>query len=798
MPITWYLSSPTAIPDGITRYGWYGGPGTPAANFDGWEQSVGGFASGSMFGTYNPIVSSHLATSSPLIMDATFTLTGLDGTVGVTIEVDETVTTTNNTVYFAVVEDIQGTHSVNLARMTLAEEPFTLTTPGESVYLTRDFTLSSTWAVENIGVVIFVQSSNGTRPVLQSCSAVADYAGTIHVDADPDGLDAGWHMEGPFGFVQDRTNDAEMTVFAAGEYTITWQPVEGWTSPPVLVETLILEEDGEIFFDAVYTDGPFTGRTDGVLGNAGTADQSVALRDFDGDGDLDIAVGSLGAPDLLMINGAGSFTASTQPMLAGNDSTVHLAWGDMDNDGHPDLYSARQGEANVLLRNDGAGGFTDATFGGLGDAGPASGASWVDFNRDGKLDLYLVNTDAADALLTNLGENAGTYYFFPHGWGPESAGKSAVWGDYDDDGDQDYYLLNSYEANELYEFDGNNTFWEANIPVLLEDVGGGAGAAWGDYDNDGDLDLYFTNYGSTDRLIRQTSSGWSLVDGGPLGDEGFGRGVAWGDLDNDGDLDLFLARHGQYDRFLRNDGGGTFVNVPLGIDASAGHANGCALGDMDGDGDLDIYVVNDGDPNVLLVNGMGDGNHWLHLDLVGDDCNRDAVGARVNLYAGGQTQIREVNGGTGYRSQNSPTVEFGLGATAAVDSVVVRWPCGTEESWTTLAVDQRHTLVENGSTTDAPPAAVASLRLHPARPNPFNPRTEVRFELPAAGRAVLEVYDLAGRRVRTLIDGDLPAGPHTAVWSGDDDEGRPAATGTYLMRLRHAGAMEVQRATLVK
>jgi len=798
VPITWYLTSPYDTPEGTGRWSWYGGPGTPAAFFDGYDDIIGGQESGSMYSTYQPIVGAHLGDESPLIVEAFYTLIGLEGALSVTIEVDQAVTTTNNVVQFAVFENnIIG--EVNLARDVLAPEPFTLTTPGQSVVLNRAFTVSPSWAVENLGVAVFVQSEAGDKRVLQAALAVPDYAGLIHVDANPEGLDAPWTLAGPDGFVQERINDASLPVFSAGEYTITWGAVEGWTTPVPALETLTLVEDGELLFTGLYTGGPFVGESGGDLGNASGADQGVALRDWDGDGDLDIAVACRGTADLLLSNQSGNaFSAVPSPLLAGTAASTSIAWGDFDDDGHPDLYIARDGEANALLRNDGAGGFVDVTFSDAGDTGPASTAIWTDFNRDGNLDLYVVNTGQMDRYLMNLGLVGGNYLFFTYGSGNEGSGVAAAWADYDDDGDQDFYLTRSFAANVLYQYDGVSPFGEATVPTVLSDVGGGAGCAWGDYDNDGDLDLYFANDGSRDRLVRQTTTSWSLVLGGALEDPGHGRGVAWGDLDNDGDLDLYIARHGEYDRFLRNDGG-VFVNVPLGIDATAGLANGVALGDTDGDGDLDVYVGNESGPNVLLINQLDNGNHWLHVDLVGDDCNRDAVGARVRLVAGSLSLMREVNGGSGFRSQDSPTVEFGLGAAATADSVIVRWPCGGEEVFTDLAADQKLTVVENGTTAVQPPQTPApELRLMPARPNPFNPRTEVVFDLPYGGRAHLAVYDVCGRLVRTLSTGELPAGRNRVVWSGDDDAGRPVATGTYLLRLRQGGHAAVRRVTLMK
>ena len=261
---------------------------------------------------------------------------------------------------------------------------------------------------------------------------------------------------------------------------------------------------------------------------------------------------------------------------------------------------------------------------------------------------------------------------------------------------------------------------------------------------------------------------------------------------------IILARHGEPDLVLRNDGGGDFVRVPTGVAAVSGAAEGVALGDLDGDGALDIYVANDGGPSVLLHNGMAAGNHWLHLDLAASGANASAVGARIWLTAGGVRQMREVGAGGGYLSQDSPTVEFGLGAVAIADTLRIRWPDGQQQVVTGLAADRRLN-VRQGVPVAAPPLPVRALRLHEPFPNPFNPATTLRYELPRTGRVELRVYDVAGRLVRTLRSGEVEAaGPREAVWDGRDDAGRSAAAGAYVVRLSTDGEVRSRRLLLVK
>ncbi|KPJ64694.1 hypothetical protein AMJ44_12275 [candidate division WOR-1 bacterium DG_54_3] len=202
------------------------------------------------------------------------------------------------------------------------------------------------------------------------------------------------------------------------------------------------------------------------------------------------------------------------------------------------------------------------------------------------------NADWVDLTYPPLGEN--TNY---------SAG--LAWGDYDGDGDLDVYLTHSWYPNELFRNEGGGVFVDATSGPL-GDADGGSGVAWGDYDNDGDLDLYLSNCGTANKLFRNDGGG-VFVDAtsGPLGDAGCGMGVTWGDFDNDGDLDLYLANDATANKLFRNDGGGSFVDATSGPLGDTGNSWTVACGDYDNDGDLDIYIVNWNNANKLLRNDGG-------------------------------------------------------------------------------------------------------------------------------------------------------------------------------------------------
>jgi len=561
---------------------------------------------------------------------------------------------------------------------------------------------------------------------------------------------------------------------------------------PAVDQAITVVEPAFLFVDA----------TSGPLGDAGVG-KGVAWGDYDNDGDLDLFVTSFDQTNQLIRNdGGGVFTdVTTGPLGGPPGNSAASAWGDYDNDGDLDLYVVRNNGPNQLIRNDGGGVFVDATSGPLGDAGNGGTVAWTDFDNDGNLDLYLSNAGMANRLFRN--EGAGVFVDVTSGpLGDTGSGWSATWADYDNDGDPDLYLTNYGSLNHLYRNDGGGAFTDVTSGPL-GGLGDSLGAAWGDYDNDGDFDLYVVSDITPNMLLRNDGEDvFTDVTTGQLAGLEGGRGVAWGDYDNDGDLDLYLANLGQPNKLLRNDGSGVFADATIGALGDTGQARGVAWGDYDNDGDLDLYVVNQDGPNRLLRNEAAAGNHWLQVKLEGTVSNRAAIGARVRMVAGGVSQIRQVAGGTGLQSQDAMVVSLGLGAVSAIDSLIVRWPSGIVQVVEPVpAVDQLIAVVESSGVTavEQPDGgAPLAFRLVGAFPNPFNPSTTIRFDLPRSSQVELMIYDVAGRRVRTLVRETREAGPHEVTWRGLDERGRPVVSGVYFCRLRAGNQEETSRVTLLK
>ena len=308
--------------------------------------------------------------------------------------------------------------------------------------------------------------------------------------------------------------------------------------------------------------------------------------------------------------------------------------------------------------------------------------------------------------------------------------------DYDNDGWSDLYVANDAVPNFLYHNEGGGRFSE---------VGGLAGVAYGqdgqeeagmgvdaaDYDNDGHVDLVVTNFeNEPNSLYRNRGAGFFPHASFPAG---VGRvslrclsfGVAFLDYDNDGYQDLFVANghvldnasaffesssHAQPNQLLRNqgpDGRGRFRFRD--VSSRAGEAlvrarvsRGCAVGDYDDDGDPDIVVTNNGQRAVLLRNEGGNSRRWLTIAARGGPGNRDAIGARIEVWAGDLYQVREVRGGFSYLSQRDLRVSFGLGARTRVDSLRIHWPGGAVERLAGLQPDRFITLVEGEVGRPAP------------------------------------------------------------------------------------------------
>jgi hypothetical protein len=492
------------------------------------------------------------------------------------------------------------------------------------------------------------------------------------------------------------------------------------TAAAILAMVVGLTTPGTTFAQSVT----FTKIDTGSIATDRGSSASPAWGDYNNDGfeDLFVAntVANFNAQNdyLYRNNGDGTFTRIFTGPLA-NDSKISASavWGDYDNDGYLDLFVTvfdyPSPQPNLLYHNESNGTFTKVIAGSIVTdryAGAFSGA-WGDYDNDGDIDLFVARI--GDALKDALYRNGGTGGFNRILTGPvvNDSGESfgCTWGDYNNDGKLDLFVPNTVGNNFLYRNDGNGAFTKITTGAIVNDGGDSRSCAWGDYDNDGFLDLFVGNgkdqAAQVNFLYRNTGTGaFARVTTGAIAtDTGHFQGCAWGDYDNDGFLDLFVCQYfGENNALYHNDGDGTFSKITTGsIVNDGGDSVGCAWGDYDNDGFLDLFVANAVDSNAqpnFLYHNDGNSNQWLKIKCVGGLSNRAAIGAKVRVQtqngaAASSWQMREISGGHGY-GQNSLIAHFGLGNATNAQTVRIEWPSGIVQTLSNVAAKQLLTVTE--------------------------------------------------------------------------------------------------------
>jgi tetratricopeptide (TPR) repeat protein len=470
-----------------------------------------------------------------------------------------------------------------------------------------------------------------------------------------------------------------------------------------------------------------------------------AWGDYDGDGDFDLFVCGCDSYGALYRNDGDHFRdVSVEAGLFHVQSGFSATFQDYDNDGYPDLYIGRDGwnaaASNSLYHNNGDGTFTDVTgVAGVGHPGSSFVHSWLDYDRDGFLDLYVANGILGGGDTNVLYHNNGDGTFTDATAAArlsESRGIKTIGfaiGDYDKDGWPDIFVGGFNVPHRLYHNRGDGTFEQVAIRSGLTSPQSERDryvSFFFDYDNDTYPDIlmtclakfrntligmseYHTSapdsvreelFAKAPKLYRNNRDG-TFTD--VSREAGFlypcgtmGANVA--DVDNDGFQDVYFATGDpliarmEPDRFYRNNGDGSFTDWTFATGlGNLGKGHGVTFVDIDGDGDLDMYVPEGGFvhgdawENAFYLNLQATGNNWLHIDLEGDVSNRDAVGTSVTMTAGGMTQLRQVKGGRGFGSTDSPTIEFGLAKAGIVERLEIRWPSGTRQVFENVPVNQR-------------------------------------------------------------------------------------------------------------
>ncbi len=498
---------------------------------------------------------------------------------------------------------------------------------------------------------------------------------------------------------------------------------------PVATDDFFQEIGQDIGLDFVHSIG--ADHLNNIIESVGGG---AAFLDYDQDGYIDIYMCSgtwvegfskSDEPDelpknhLYRNNKDGTFEDVTKKAGVGGPwYSMGITVGDFNNDGYPDLYVSNNGP-NTLYKNNGDGTFKDITKQAkIGGKECSVGAVWLDYDNDGLLDLYVGN-------YLNFDPNY-KYYYAPDGFpGPlaydsqkdilyhnngddtfedvtEKMGIIDIDGramgvgaaDYDNDGFVDIYVANDHTVNFLWHNDQGKGFTDMGVMSGTGFSQSGEATVsmsvdFADYNGDELLDMFISddNYCSLyENLGNGIFSDKSYFSGISVAS---GQFVGWSssffDYDNDGDVDIFKSNgelkhtYGQEDQLFENIGDGKFTDVsvergPYFREENVGR--GACLGDYDNDGDIDIFIMNLDSQGMFLRNNQGNQNNWLTLNLIGESSNRDGVGSRIKIIAGGKVQTAQKKSTTGYLSQNDSRVHFGLDKVESVERLEIKWPSG--------------------------------------------------------------------------------------------------------------------------
>lgn len=520
----------------------------------------------------------------------------------------------------------------------------------------------------------------------------------------------------------------------------------------------------------------FTKITSGPFVTSDGDSRSVNWVDVNDDGFIDCMItnGPTGGQDnfLYINNGTGGFTALTgDTIVKDNKPSDGATWADSDNDGDLDCYVVNwYNTKNLFYNNTGAGAFTQTQNAIETSGGYCETASWGDYDNDGLLDLYVTRSGGTIATNKNLlfhneGGNAFTKVLTGTPVTDAFISRSVNWTDIDSDGDLDLFVSNENDQNEnLYRNDGAGVFTKLTNGPLLNDGGKTMSSSWGDYDNDGDLDVFLANDQGNDGLFRNEGHfNFTKITTDTVSNCGGNSfSSAWSDVDNDGDLDLFVTNSfgttTLWPNFLfLNNGNGSFTRVGNTAPATdLDWSYGCAFGDYDNDGFEDLAVAtcryNSVDRPDLLYHNDGNSNNWITIKLVGTTTNKSAIGTKIrvkaNINGNPVWQMRELSAQTSYCGQNDLRPHFGLGNATNIDSIKLEWLNGTVEYYTNITTNQFITIVQGKGITGINNERLLKINDVLIYPNPAS--TKINIIIPDEYRNenfVSFIYDQNGKLI---------------------------------------------------
>ena len=508
---------------------------------------------------------------------------------------------------------------------------------------------------------------------------------------------------------------------------------------------------------------------EGILYDPAGNSQGIIWGDFDNDGDLDLFMTNSGLA--LFRNDGSVFTDISEAAGLTTIEADQVLWqitaGDYDKDGDLDIAFAGSDQG-------------------------AGGAA---------LPTHILNND--NCVFTDVKDNVIGFDLNLESWCP-------YWLDVDNDDDLDLWMSTLRTPNEpcalLLNEQGELNYASSDQTGITAKSAITSG--WGDFDNDCDLDLIVIPYSNdTDgncKLFRNNGgSTFTNIAPGTVLDLDFAdaRGVCWGDYDNDGHLDLWIARRSGGQSIFHNNGDGTFTDTgaAIGLDVMTGRdPRSVVFVDYDNDGFLDAFGKGQNSLPWLFHN-EGNTNHWIVIKPRGNGVtnNTAGIGARVKVVAGSLTQFRYIEGSGSGCASGHLWAHFGLGTATTVDSVIVIWPSGTKEFSINVAADSCYFFTEGRGITaidqKSDKTILKSFALHQNYPNPFNPVTTISFNLPVRSQVRLSLVNMLGQEIKVLTHAICEAGHYQIQLDGS-----ALAAGIYFYKLETPNFSAVRKLVLLK
>lgn len=546
-------------------------------------------------------------------------------------------------------------------------------------------------------------------------------------------------------------------------------------------------------------------------------DLVIQIYDFEGTGLSDVAF-CLEATNDAPVPTPVTFTSST----SGASGSYRLGFFDMNGDHLDDLVSVSSNNINIREQNSGGGLTTKDITTPIADWLPTWSLAAADYDRNGYTDLLYGSGDGvtfmrANSDGTNFTEISTDFSVL------DIFSQRSNFVDIDSDGNLDAFVCHDVQPNVYFINDGsgNLTQYQSNVtpgaPFNLGDysTGGNYGSIWIDYDNDRDLDLFIAKCGGeTARRINQMhtndGNGGYFENAAAIGlaDPMQTWSAAWGDFDNDGDMDVFVGASSGPHKMMRNDGG-TFVDATAGTGISALTATSTetVTYDFDNDGNLDLVsggnlLFGDGNMNFTIHTGVFPGagaygdinndgyidafnsgsiytnnketnNNWIKINTVGTASNIDGIGARVEIYTESGIQIRDVKSGDGFRYMSSMNTHFGIGTDTNISHIIVYWPNSGCETYLNPPINQPFIAVEgDGAACDTLSADDESFGLElTLSPNPTKGILNINTKAPLSDQTIYTVFDLNGRRIIS------------STLKGKSIDVSSLSTGNYILRI---------------